>query len=240
MYLDVTCPQCKETTPVPVRLAGKALKCPRCKNDLREEVKKAYEARPREPATGPGLWTWLVVGGLIIALIVLFVSQFGRLGRGSEDEVSKAEWSNFTGGQGLFSVQLPGTPEAEAARFPSPVGSLSYRAYTLAMQGYQFSVGVATMPANKTVAGTVDEILDGVVPKMLTELDATRISVRRVASQGHSGVETVFKLNSEARVGVMRLYLVGRTFLILHARGPGLDPTAPGLRKFINSVELSK
>ena len=239
MYLDVTCPQCKETTPVPTRLAGKALKCPRCKYDLREEVKKAYEARPAE-AAGPGLRTWLVVGGLSVVLIVLFVSQLGRLARSSEDEISKAEWLNFTGGQGLFSVQLPGTPEIEKARFPSPVGSLSYRAHTLAVQDYRFSVGVATMPANKPVAGTVDEILDGVVPKMLTELDATRISVRRIASQGHSGVEVIFKLNSEARVGVMRLYLVGRSFIILHARGPGLDPTAPGLRKFINSVELSK
>lgn len=240
MYLDVVCPHCREQTAVPIRLAGRALKCPKCKQDLREIVKKAYESRPRERLLAGGLTTWLLVGGLVVAMIILFVSQIGQLRRGSEDELAKATWTNFASNTGLFQVQLPGPPTTEQIRFPSPVGAIPCRQHTVETKDYRFQLGVATLPTGRNPPGSADEILDATAAKVLVEWEATRVSVRRIASQGHSGLEVVYKLNHQPRAGVLRLYFVKRSFIFLSALGPGLDPAAPGIRRFLNSVEFSK
>jgi hypothetical protein len=240
MYLDVVCPHCQEKTAVPIRLAGRALKCPKCKQDLRETVKKAYENRPREGLSVAALSTWLLVGGLVVAMIILFVSQIGQLHRGGEDELAKANWTNFVSNTGLFQVQLPGVPTTEQMRFPSPVGAISTRLHIVETRDYRFQVGVATLPAGRTPPGSVDDILDATAAKVLVEWEAAKVSARRIASQGHSGLEVVYKLHHQPRAGVLRLYLVKRSFILLAALGPGLDPTTPGIRRFLNSLEFSK
>lgn len=240
MYLDVTCPHCQEKTAVPTRLAGRALKCPKCKQDIRETVKKAYESRPRDGLPTAGLATWLLVGGLVVVMIIVFVSQLGQLRRDSEDELAKAPWTNFVSNTGLFQVQLPDVPTTGQSRFPSPIGAITCRLHTVETKNYRFQVGVASLPTGRTPAGSVDEILDATAAKLLVEWEATRVSGRRIASQGHSGLEVVYKLNQQPRAGVLRLYLVQRSFILLSALGPGLDPTAPGIRRFLHSLELTK
>ncbi|HMP03955.1 MAG TPA: hypothetical protein PKD86_14300 [Gemmatales bacterium] len=239
MYLQVHCPACHTITPVPVRLAGRTLKCPQCKADLRDSVKLAYESRPPQPA-GLGLTTWIIVAALVVAMIGFFVSQMGRSDKGLDDGVMQAEWRNFVGTGGLYSVKLPGTPMGIEESFPAPGGRIRYVWHTLNSHDYIFGMGVIALPESANIAGPVDELLDATVTRLLADMEATRVSDRRVTQQGHAGLEAVYRLAGQNRAGVLRLFLVGRSFVLLSVRGPGQDPAAPGIRAFLQSLDLRR
>jgi hypothetical protein len=152
--------------------------------------------------------------------------------RGGENQVSDAEWKEFSSVGGRFKVLMPGDPRSQSIPLCEEVWSVDRRS-----EDVHYLVGYAVIPLGNNLP--LAERFRGAREGMLRQTPGSRlVRERPISLEGFPGREYEVKIDGKTGCLLARLYVVNRRLYMLMVGGSPVTPTSADALKFLDSFKL--
>jgi ABC-type glycerol-3-phosphate transport system substrate-binding protein len=150
-----------------------------------------------------------------------------------------ANWQDFTGPEGDFTVMLPGIPKDETQQVESDIGEITVNLFQLPFGNFAYVVAYSDYPMDVVQSKGAQIILDGARDGAVTNTGGTLLEEQDIEIQGYPGRQLKVKSPDGEGIAQARMYLVGNRLYQIFVASPTADSGSPDIPKYLESFRLN-
>jgi hypothetical protein len=150
----------------------------------------------------------------------------------------KANWQEFTGPEGDFTILLPGIPKEEVQVVNSEAGDITVHLFNVPLGSFAYVVAYSDYPADLVANMGAEKLLDGARDGAVSNTRGKLLDESPVEIDGFPG--RFLKVLSPDGTGLAqaRMFLVGNRLYQIFVASPKSDQDSEDIQKYLDSFTL--
>lgn len=151
-----------------------------------------------------------------------------------------AEWREFVGPDGDFSVQLPGDPQETTQEYETDSGLITIHLFTFPLNKFAFITAYSDYPAELIQSKGIETVLNNARDGAIANTEGKLIEEKVFDLNGYPGRFLTVASPDGSGIAQAKLVLVGTRLYQVFVAGPEDQQNAPEISTYMDSFKLLK
>jgi len=170
---------------------------------------------------------WLLVSVLLVTMLLASCTP-------------KANWQEFQGPEGDFTIQLPGTPKEEVQVVNSQAGEIKVHLFNVPLGNFAYVVAYSDYPADLVTSMGAEDLLNGARDGAVSNTGGKLLDESPVEIDGFPGRFLKVQSPDGSGIAQARMYMVGNRLYQIFVASPKADQDSEDIQSYLESFKLLK